>query len=93
MIFKVDYEKHIVFITFEHLNKRPRWMVEHGILNFYSLSFDNVHSDYRSAYYPFKKRGYSLVITRDGKKLLLCFNKPEVSDRLATVDVPQRRIG
>lgn len=75
MVLNVDYDKRILFITINQINKRPRWMVENGIIDFYSLCFQNVISDIRSGFNPFKKRGYSMVLQHQNKSIILCFNR------------------
>jgi len=75
MVLCVDYDKRIVFVTTEHLNKRPKWMFDKGIINFYTLSFQNLISDVRSKFIPFKRRGFSMILKDENKNLILCFNE------------------
>ncbi len=75
MVFETDEIAGIVYVNGSHLNKRPLWMIENNIVNFYTLTFDNLKCDVKSGLMFFKKRGYSAVLRYGGKNLILFFNQ------------------
>ena len=79
MVFKVDNDKRILFVNAEHLKKKHQFMLNKNIIDFYSISFNDLFSDVRSGFNFYKKRGFSMVLQHQNKNLILCFNSPEAS--------------
>ncbi len=74
-MWSIDYDKRLLVLSVDALNKKPKDLFLNKKIDFYSIIPENVCGKVRDNFIPLKKRGYSMVLKHENLSLLLCFNR------------------
>lgn len=69
-----DHDKKLITFTIDHLNKRPLIELRGGRRPVETISFDHVHSVYRSWANKHIEKGYSVIFVHGKEKKILQYN-------------------